>query len=107
MSRYQPSRYCVSSNTSQRGINCCTRLWYQALKPPLVDAAGKEIACHQGGKCDLHLHGSSHWQRGTWKTRLGSVYSQAAAPGVILATGNVGEFLSADANSVRQCKLVG
>jgi sortilin len=73
---------------------------WHALKPPLVDCNGAPITCHAGGKCDLHLHGASHWQRGTWKTRLGSVYSQAAAPGVILATGNVGEFLSSDANSV-------
>ena len=73
---------------------------WQPIKPPVVDKNGAPITCHAGNKCELHLHGASHWQRGSWKTRLGSVYSQAAAPGVILATGNVGEFLSNDANSV-------
>mmetsp|Transcript_42694 Transcript_42694/g.68664 ORF Transcript_42694/g.68664 Transcript_42694/m.68664 type:complete len:874 (+) Transcript_42694:54-2675(+) len=73
---------------------------WQTLKPPVVDNAGAPIVCHAGNTCDLHLHGASHWQRGTWETRLGSVYSQESAPGVILATGNVGEFLSYDAQSV-------
>ena len=73
---------------------------WEPLKAPLVDKDGKQIECHSGSRCDLHLHGSTHWQRGTWKSRLGSVYTQATAPGIILATGNVGEFLTNDAQRV-------
>ena len=69
------------------------------MKAPAVDVTGKPITCHSDD-CELHLHGASHWQRGTWKTRLGSVYSQPSAPGVVLATGNVGEYLSGDAQIV-------
>ncbi len=75
---------------------------WQSITPPLTDSEGKPIRCHAvgNGRCELHLHGESHWQQGSWKTRLGSVYSQKSAPGVILATGNVGQYLSADANLV-------
>lgn len=73
---------------------------WRALRPPDLDASGKPISCAGGGTCELHLHGASHWQRGTWNTRLGSVYSQPSAPGVIIATGNVGEYLSEDPHSV-------
>ena len=72
---------------------------WQPVKAPAVDVTGKPITCHSDD-CELHLHGASHWQRGTWKTRLGSVYSQPSAPGVVLATGNVGEYLSGDAQIV-------
>jgi hypothetical protein len=71
---------------------------WQSLAPPAVDVSGKPISCQ--GTCALHLHGSSSWDTGTWETRLGSVYSHASAPGVILATGNVGHALSFDPTKV-------
>lgn len=67
---------------------------WQQLIPPTVDSENKGITCN--GVCELHLHGSSSWDVGTWETRLGSVYSQKSAPGVIIATGNVGNALSFD-----------
>ena len=71
---------------------------WQSLAPPAMDVSGKTISCQ--GTCALHLHGSSSWDTGTWETRLGSVYSHASAPGVILATGNVGHALSFDPTKV-------
>ena len=67
---------------------------WQPLVPPSVDATRKPIVC--AGVCQLHLHGASSWDVGTWETRLGSVYSQRNAPGVVIATGNVANALSFD-----------
>ena len=74
---------------------------WQGIRPPLLGADGKRINCQDGpDSCELHLHGDTHWMHGTWKTRLGSVYTHESAPGVILATGNVGKSLAFDPTSV-------
>ena len=74
---------------------------WQGITPPLLGADGKRINCQEGpDSCELHLHGETHWMRGSWKTRLGSVYTHESAPGVILATGNVGKSLAFDPTSV-------
>jgi sortilin len=61
---------------------------WQPLPAPKTFHHAKCDLC--GGKpdCSLHLHGSSAWLYGS--TQYPSVYSHPSAPGIIMASGNVG-----------------
>ncbi|RKF64479.1 Vacuolar protein sorting/targeting protein 10 [Erysiphe neolycopersici] len=64
------------------------------LTPPTLDANKKKFSC--GGnleKCSLNIHGYTERQDKS------HTYSSASAAGLMLATGNVGEFLSKDADT--------
>lgn len=60
-------------------------MWYP-LTPPERDSEGKRIVCPDIS-CSLHLHSIS-------STRFGPFYSTENSMGMILGTGNVGEYLS-------------
>ncbi len=45
--------------------------------------------CEGKAECYLHLHGMSSWD--SLVTSMPAVYSSASAPGVIMASGNVGQ----------------
>ena len=53
------------------------------ISRPLADANGNRYECED---CYLHLHGVT--------TNYGTFYSVPSAPGLVMATGNVGRFLS-------------
>mmetsp|Transcript_6271 Transcript_6271/g.21539 ORF Transcript_6271/g.21539 Transcript_6271/m.21539 type:complete len:783 (+) Transcript_6271:74-2422(+) len=70
--------------------------WHD-ITPPLHDAAGTEYTCY--GPCRLHLHGPVSWSSadgGATQPTIASVYSQDAAPGIVMGMGNVGRYLSFD-----------
>eukprot|EP01017_Pseudomicrothorax_dubius_P017810 TRINITY_DN19960_c0_g1_i1.p1 TRINITY_DN19960_c0_g1~~TRINITY_DN19960_c0_g1_i1.p1 ORF type:complete len:466 (+),score=44.82 TRINITY_DN19960_c0_g1_i1:60-1400(+) len=61
-------------------------LWTK-VKPPSTDANGKPIDCIED-ECSLHLHLHSS------KQAFGPFYSTSSSLGIVLATGNVGKYLS-------------
>ena len=59
------------------------------LPPPAVDAEGKKFDCKGStDKCALHIHGY------TERAEKSHTYSSASAIGLMLGTGNVGEYLT-------------
>jgi Sortilin, neurotensin receptor 3, len=56
---------------------------------PLPVPASEEDSCVQGAPCSLHLFGPA-------ESSLGYPYSKRSAIGIVMATGNVGEFLEVD-----------
>eukprot|EP00163_Fabomonas_tropica_P001045 TRINITY_DN1078_c0_g1_i1.p1 TRINITY_DN1078_c0_g1~~TRINITY_DN1078_c0_g1_i1.p1 ORF type:complete len:890 (-),score=273.12 TRINITY_DN1078_c0_g1_i1:215-2884(-) len=62
---------------------------WMALTPPRKDAYNKRIPC-RGDECRLHLHGVTN------RRAYGPFYSTKNAVGLIMATGNVGEYLMED-----------
>eukprot|EP00897_Mesotaenium_endlicherianum_P006337 jgi/Mesen1/5731/ME000029S05039 len=66
---------------------------WETLKAPPRDSAGKPIACAARDGCSLHLHGTTSWVGGLG---FAFVYSHASTPGLVISTGNVGEFLYQD-----------
>ncbi|EHL02394.1 putative Vacuolar protein sorting/targeting protein 10 [Glarea lozoyensis 74030] len=60
------------------------------LKPPTVDADGKKFCTGDLAKCSLNVHGY------TEREDKSHTYSSSSATGLMLATGNVGEYLQAD-----------
>ena len=50
--------------------------------------------------CLLHLHGPSSWSGSGARPNFASFYSQSSAPGVIMATGSIGKYLSFDPRQV-------
>mmetsp|Transcript_37568 Transcript_37568/g.33626 ORF Transcript_37568/g.33626 Transcript_37568/m.33626 type:complete len:295 (-) Transcript_37568:614-1498(-) len=60
-------------------------VWRQ-LTPPLYDSFGKKIYC-KAENCHLHLHSLSN-------NEFGPFYTTANSMGIIIGTGNVGEYLS-------------
>lgn len=63
---------------------------WDELKAPLRDVEGKLYDCEN--ECHLHLHGIS--------SDYPPFYTAASASGIILANGNVGQYLSNDADEV-------
>eukprot|EP00892_Ulva_mutabilis_P002708 jgi/Ulvmu1/12438/UM009_0090.1 len=47
-----------------------------------------KAACQKGQPCYLHLHGASSWVRGS--SERPAVWASAAAPGIVMASGNLG-----------------
>ena len=72
---------------------------WENLTLPDVDANGVPIACSDA-YCLLHLHGPSSWVGGGSRPSFASFYSHSSAPGVIMGTGNIGQFLSFDPSHV-------
>lgn len=67
---------------------------WQALKPPTKDDKGMDFTCANADDepCQLHLHGvTDEW---------GPFYSTKSAIGLIMATGNVGHYLSTKEDEV-------
>mmetsp|Transcript_24500 Transcript_24500/g.59046 ORF Transcript_24500/g.59046 Transcript_24500/m.59046 type:complete len:828 (+) Transcript_24500:5-2488(+) len=61
---------------------------WQFLKPPIATNTGKDFSCRadEDPGCSLHLHGvTDNW---------GPFYSSKNAIGLVMATGNVGHYLS-------------
>ena len=69
--------------------------WWVPLTPPDRDSNNQPIIC-SGAQCRLNLHYVSSW----FQNSFGPFYSTANAIGLILATGNVGEYLSNEAANV-------
>jgi hypothetical protein len=65
-----------------------TPLKFQPLS--LQDCYGGSINCPG---CTLHLHGASSWQGKGNMPGYAFVYSHLSAPGVLMGTGNVGQYL--------------
>lgn len=68
--------------------------YWRFINPPLKDFKGKPFKCLTDGggsipneKCALHLHSV------TSVKNVGRVFSDAAAPGIIMGVGNVGDYL--------------
>ncbi|KAI3632421.1 hypothetical protein MIR68_009527 [Amoeboaphelidium protococcarum] len=68
--------------------------YWRFINPPLKDVKGKPFKCLTDGggsipneKCALHLHSV------TSVKNVGRVFSDAAAPGIIMGVGNVGDYL--------------
>ncbi|KAJ1609757.1 putative sortilin [Cryptosporidium canis] len=64
------------------------------LRAPTVDSRGNRINCDENDGCYLHLHGVSNYQN------LAPFYSVENAVGIILGTGNVGNYLSFDHDDI-------
>eukprot|EP00850_Spirogloea_muscicola_P018145 SM000163S02313 [mRNA] locus=s163:117559:130545:+ [translate_table: standard] len=62
------------------------------IRAPKRDCKGKSIDCNPDKGCFLHLHGSSSWGA----AGFAFVYSHKSTPGIILSTGNVGQYLFED-----------
>lgn len=58
------------------------------MDPPEVDSKGNQIDCDLSLDCSLHFHTV------TSSDIYGSFYSTEKAIGVVIATGNVGKYLS-------------
>lgn len=78
-------------------VGCCAQRCWHTPSPDVVECALQapktfnHPTCDRcGGQadCRLHLHGSSSWFFGA--IPFPSVYSHPSAPGVVMATGNVG-----------------
>ena len=66
-------------------------MWHRLTPPPSSEQCGRYNDCERWG---LHLHGPTDWSASEdWGSRFGGVYSRTSAPGVIISTGNVGEYL--------------
>ncbi|KAF4628287.1 hypothetical protein G7Y89_g9863 [Cudoniella acicularis] len=64
------------------------------LPPPSLDADRKEFGCKGDlAKCSLNIHGY------TERTDKSHTYSSSSAIGLMLATGNVGEYLSKESDT--------
>ncbi|KAI1004973.1 Vacuolar protein sorting/targeting protein 10 [Podosphaera aphanis] len=64
------------------------------LSPPSLDAEKKKFSCSGNlEKCSLNIHGY------TERLDKSHTYSSASAVGLMLGTGNVGEFLTAEADT--------
>jgi len=70
--------------------------WKQLI-PPTVDMNGQPYTCT--GPCYLHLHGWTSYNDES--TQYGPFYSVENAVGLIIGSGNVGEFLSFERDEVR------
>eukprot|EP00899_Mesostigma_viride_P014066 jgi/Mesvir1/22660/Mv14094-RA.1 len=67
---------------------------WEPLNPPAVDAEERPITCSRGSpECQLHLHGPTSWRGLGLKPPFASFYSHENAPGIVLATGNMGRYL--------------
>eukprot|EP01112_Ceratiomyxa_fruticulosa_P007134 TRINITY_DN1841_c0_g1_i1.p1 TRINITY_DN1841_c0_g1~~TRINITY_DN1841_c0_g1_i1.p1 ORF type:complete len:784 (+),score=154.86 TRINITY_DN1841_c0_g1_i1:207-2558(+) len=67
---------------------------WRYLTPPSSDYFGAPIICT--GSCSLNLHSYSSW----YQHDLGFFYSNPNAIGLIIATGNVGQYLDNEGNDV-------
>lgn len=67
---------------------------WSAIKAPFKDANGKETKCDINKKCSLHLHSVSS------QLSYGPAYSSENSLGLIIATGNIGTYLSHKAGNV-------
>jgi len=65
---------------------------WKPIEAPWVDSTGKRIICDTN-ECSLHLHSISDM-------RYGPFYSAENSFGLIIATGNVGDYLSFHADEV-------
>ena len=61
---------------------------WKTLTPPLKDFSGKKYSCDSKQGCSLHLHSVSS------KMRFGPFYTTENSIGIIIGTGNVGNYLS-------------
>jgi hypothetical protein len=61
---------------------------WQPLKPPSRDSNGALYPCDDNTKCALHLHGPKY------EFDFGKLQHDSSATGLMLAVGNVGEFLA-------------
>ena len=68
---------------------------WQQLAPPARDANNQPIIC-SGSVCKLHLHYHTSWLTSNY----GPFYSTPNSVGLILATGNIGEYLSFEDDKV-------
>jgi sortilin len=59
-----------------------------AVDPSKVIHPVCKSSCPKGQPCYLHLHGASSWVRGS--TERPSVYAAPSAPGLVMASGNLG-----------------
>lgn len=78
--------------------------WHK-IPVPRTDAEGLKYACSSADfDCErygLHLHGAVDWDSSEdWSGRLGGVYSRSSAPGIIISTGNVGDYLRMEPDDV-------
>eukprot|EP00850_Spirogloea_muscicola_P009331 SM000052S17723 [mRNA] locus=s52:352048:358344:+ [translate_table: standard] len=62
------------------------------VSAPQVDRDGKKLNCKLEEGCSLHLHGASS----LGLAYLPFLYAHASAPGIIMAAGNVGQYLFED-----------
>ncbi|KAL4482775.1 hypothetical protein ABPG72_022335 [Tetrahymena utriculariae] len=67
---------------------------WSLLRAPAKDSIAKQIGCDLNKKCSLHLHSVSS------QLSFGPAYSSENSLGLIIATGNTGQFLSHKAGSV-------
>eukprot|EP00392_Amoebophrya_sp_AT5.2_P004043 g4048.t1 len=69
---------------------------WQVIAPPEFDSLGQRISC-DSSKCSLHLHGTT---TAMTAGNFAPFYSMPNAAGIILGTGNVGQYLRyEDANT--------
>ena len=68
---------------------------WSPLSPPATFADPSCNLCGEGGDCFLHLSGPSQWVQGIVSPRP-TFYHHENAPGVIIANGNVGQYLDLD-----------
>lgn len=65
---------------------------WEPLKPPKTNYEGEKIECPEK-VCSLHLHSAA-------SARFGPLYSPSGSLGIILGTGNVGQYLSQQADEI-------
>uniref|UniRef100_A0A6A7G8W9 Sortilin-related receptor n=5 Tax=Hirondellea gigas TaxID=1518452 RepID=A0A6A7G8W9_9CRUS len=64
---------------------------WQPIRPPKSDAHGNPIACDKSTGCSLHL--SQQFARLYPNTQSETILSVSSAPGIVMATGTVGDSL--------------
>ena len=67
---------------------------WDSLRAPETDANGQPVVCHTPGACPLHVHSMTSWASSAGNNALVAAYSSKSAPGIIMATGNIGRYLS-------------
>lgn len=74
---------------------------WNVVKPPTIDSLGNVINCTvpTGRVCSLNLFGSTTWI-GSSGYHYGWFYSEPGAVGLVLSTGNVGDFLRYEKSQV-------
>ena len=63
---------------------------WQPLSAPPYDSERRLIRCEARDHCSLHLHGTTSWVGGIG---FAFVYSHKSTPGLVISTGNVGNYL--------------
>ncbi|GBG73819.1 hypothetical protein CBR_g17157 [Chara braunii] len=66
---------------------------WEYLKAPGVDSEKKPISCRLEDGCSLHLHGPTSWEGMSDLPGFAFVYSHTSTPGIVMSTGNVGQYL--------------